>query len=104
LEPDVRLAALVPAQIVFDLELLLLFAGLGLLIVVGLYAVVELRRRMTLEEDEPLDLHHDLEHYEALRDQGLLDPDELERIRALLEARENRSSEPPPPPPPPVAS
>src|SRR5438445_633786 len=93
--PDVRIAVLVPAQVVFDLELALLLGGLGLLIAVGLIAVIELRRRMTQDEEDPETLQS-LEHYEALRDQGLLDPDEFERIRDLLERRD---AGPPPTPP-----
>lgn len=83
-----------PGQVVLDLELILLLGGLGLLIAVGLVAVIEMRRR--IHEEEEATPPQSLEEYQALRDQGLLDSQEFERIRAKLEG----SAEPPVPPPP----
>lgn len=81
------------AQVVLDLELLLLLIGLVFLIIAGVIAVVEARRRLKTDETSSVPAHS-LEHYQGLRDQGLLDPHEFERIRSLLQ----RGPEPPTPP------
>src|SRR4051794_19116204 len=91
-----RPAAILPAQTVIDWELTLLLGGLGLLIFVGLTAVIELRRRARDDEDDTeLLMPQSLEHYQDLRDRGLLDPQEFERIRVLLERGAARPPDPP---------
>ena len=78
-----------PAQVVFDLELMLLLTGSFLLIALGWIVVLETRKWMSKTEDadEP---SQNLEHYQKLRDEGLLDPVEFERIRALLASKHGK--------------
>ena len=78
-----------PAQVVFDLELMLLLTGSFLLIALGWIVVLETRKWMSKTEDvdEP---SQNLEHYQKLRDEGLLAPVEFERIRALLASKHGK--------------
>ena len=67
-----------------DLELLGLLAGLVVLIGIGAVIALKVRSLAKTGDDEPV-LEHTLEHYQDLFDRGLLDPQEFERIRAFLD-------------------
>jgi hypothetical protein len=101
--------ALPAAGIPFDLELALLL-GAGLLLVsFGLYAVLEVRRRFRQTDEPAMEPTQSLDHYQELRDQGLLEAAEFERIKLALEGRKrideriravDRQEKPPNPPSP----
>ena len=87
--------AIVPpaeARVWFDLELVGLLVGLTVLVAIG--AVVALKSRALVKiGDEAPSIEHSREHYQDLFDRGLLDPQEFERIRALIQKQQ-----PPAPP------
>ena len=83
------LAFLAPAAI--DPELLAYSAGLFVLVGVGIWLAMKLRSTVR-RDDAP---EHSLAHYQKLFDEGLLDAQEFERIRALIRKR---------PPSPPTTS
>jgi hypothetical protein len=81
-----RIFEMAQHNVVFDLEFIVLLLGAGLLVALGLYAALEIRGRF-LNREEPVSVAT-LEHYRELRDQGLLDPAEFERVRVLFERRQ----------------
>lgn len=82
------------AQFQFDFEWLLLALALMGVVLLGLYVVARFKRKLAQEQAaQPLRV----EDYRALMEQGLLQPQEFERIREHLERRT-----PPPTPPQPA--
>ncbi len=84
-------ALLAQGRFRFDLELIGLLVGLFVLVGLGAIFALKLRSLAKTGDDVPL-IEHSLEHYQDLFDRGLLDPQEFERIRALLD------EQPPAPP------
>lgn len=74
------------AQVLVDAETDVLALALLVIIGVSFYLVVRVRR-WRLEEMEKPSLQDQLQSYQRLHEQGLLAPQEYERIRARLEAR-----------------
>ena len=70
--------------IAFDLEFMALVVGGVVLVALGLYALLEIRERFRYRE-EAIPAAATLDHYRDLRDQGLLDETEFERVRLLLD-------------------
>jgi hypothetical protein len=71
---------------VVDLELLVLVVVGVILVAVALYVLLEVRGRVRNRE-EILPEAASLDHYRDLRDQGLIDAAEFERVRSLFERR-----------------
>jgi hypothetical protein len=82
--PSVVSAALTE-KIRLDYEWLLLAVALIGLILLGLYVVVRLRRRLAEQKQPTLPMR--IEDYRALLERGLLEPQEFERIRDKLEQK-----------------
>ncbi|MBI3410964.1 MAG: hypothetical protein HY040_21730 [Planctomycetes bacterium] len=76
--------AILTAEFTFDLELVLLTLFLVSLVVVGIVVVIRVKRWRTESDEE---LVPRIDHYRALLEQGILAPEEFERIRKHLEAR-----------------
>jgi hypothetical protein len=72
--------------VVFDPELMLLVLGGVLLVAIGTYVALEVRGRFR-DREESIPAAATLEQYRELRDQGLLDEAEFERVRLLFERR-----------------
>jgi hypothetical protein len=72
--------------VVFDLELMGLVLGGVLLVAFGLYVALEIRGRFR-DREESIPAAATLEEYRELRDRGLLDEAEFERVRLLFERR-----------------
>jgi hypothetical protein len=73
-------------RVVFDPELLLLIVAGVFLVAIGLYVALEVRSRFRNKEG-PVPEAASLDHYRDLRDQGLIDAAEFERVRLLFERR-----------------
>jgi hypothetical protein len=73
-------------QPAFDLEFMGLVAAGVVLVALGLYALLEIRERFRNRE-ESIPAAATLDDYRDLRDRGLLDETEFERVRLLLERR-----------------
>jgi hypothetical protein len=73
-------------RVVFDPELILLIVAGVVLVAIGLYVALEVRGRFR-SKDEPVPEAASLDHYRDLRDQGLIDAAEFERVRLLFERR-----------------
>lgn len=87
-------------KVVFDSELVLLLGALAFLIVIGLIAVIELRKRRREVTPGPGVPSLTLSDLESLRDQGTITPDEFARLCAALEGRGASSTAIQPGPPP----
>ncbi len=74
------------AEFEWDSELIALTILLVSMVGLGVAATVWAKRWRKAAE-EPENAEELVEHYEALIDEGLLDPAELERIRACLETQ-----------------
>jgi len=80
------------AQVVLDTETYLVAFGLIVLIVAGGYAVLCVKRWRREDLEKPT-LHEQLAGYEQLQEQGLLLPQELERIKARLADKARQESD-----------
>jgi len=80
-----------------DLELVLLGAGLLVLLIIGFWMVIRIRRWQGEEEAEVLTPRRQLEQYQALKDEGLLAPEEFEKLRTRLTGRLTPGSKDDPP-------
>jgi hypothetical protein len=72
------------AEFQWDVELIALAAVLAGLIGAGALAVYRVKRWWN-ESEGPATVEDQIEHYEALVEEGELDPQEFDRIRARLE-------------------
>lgn len=96
--PPASAIAILTAEFTVDLELVILTLFLVCVVVVGSIVVIRVKRWRTASDDE---LVPRIEHYRALLEQGMLAPEEFERIRTQLEARPQAPpSETPPSGPP----
>ena len=93
----------VVAQVVLQLEFLVWSAVVVGLIGLGVFAIYKARHWYLGPEAEPEEADDPLEHYRQLMDDGQLDPQEFERIRAQLQTPTEAPEQPPNPPdrPPP---
>ena len=73
-------------RVVFDPELVGLILVGVVLVAIGLYVALEVRTWLR-SKDEPVPEAATLDHYRDLRDQGLIDAAEFERVRLLFERR-----------------
>lgn len=86
----------VVAQVVWDWELILSLVGLTSLIGLGLWCILKVKRWG--QQSDALSVQEELASHQSLLEQGLLTPEEFERVRARLEgpiAKDQESSEPP---------
>ena len=81
---------LLMAWISLDAETIGLAAALSVLVISGILAILWVRRWRY--EQEPDTVEQQIEHYEDLVRQGLLDPKEFDRIRALLQTQTESTS------------
>ena len=72
--------------VAFDLEFIVLVLAGGLLVAIGVYVTLEIRGRFR-DREESIPAAATLDHYRDLRDEGLLDETEFERVRLLFERR-----------------
>jgi hypothetical protein len=81
------------AQLVLSVENVGLALALIVLIVAGVYFVLR-AKRWRREELDPPTVQDELAGYQHLQEQGLLQPNELERIKARLNANPQESTPP----------
>jgi hypothetical protein len=72
------------AEFQWDFELIALAAVLAGMVAAGALAVYRVKRWRN-ESEEPATVEDQIEHYQSLVDEGELDPEEFDRIRARLE-------------------
>ena len=94
--PPSAFAALT-ARFRLDLEWILLAGLLAGLLLLGALVIVRFKRWQAAQQETALPR---VEDYQALMEQGLLDPLEFERIRERLNKKE--APDPPRPPSPPI--
>jgi hypothetical protein len=80
--PDVPI--LLGAKGVLDWELVLIGAGLLVLIFVGFWFVLRIRRWQKEEEADRVTPQQQLDNYRAMMEEGLLEPGEFEKLRKRL--------------------
>lgn len=87
----------------FDLELALMGAGLLVLIFAGFWVVMRVRDYQKEEQADRLSPQQLLEQYRDMLDQGLLEPQEFEKLQKQLGVRASlppKAAEPPDKPAP----
>jgi hypothetical protein len=87
------LSAHLTAQFRLDLEWIILATSLVGLILLGLFVIVRYKRWQ--EAEQTPDPPTRLEDFKALMEQGLLDPQEFERIREAMQKTPESPPEPP---------
>lgn len=83
-QPGADAHILLWANGVLDLELALLGAGLLVLLFIGFWFVIRVRRWQKEDETERVTPQQQIETYRALMEEGLLDPQEFEKLRQRL--------------------
>lgn len=86
------------AESTFDLELVLLGASLLVLVFLGFWMVLRVRRWKNEVEAKRLTPQQQLEHYRTLLEEGLLEPQEFEELRQRLAPRSVPGTPPDNPP------
>ena len=74
------------AEFELDAEMIVLAVALIVTLIAGFYLVMRVRR-WRLEDVAKPTVYDQLQSYQRLQEEGLLQPQELERIKARLEAR-----------------
>lgn len=80
----------------FDWELVLLGTGLLVLLIIGFWMVMRVRRWQNEEQAERLTSAQQLEQYQSLLEEGLLAPEEFEKLRRKLDPSQPGANPPPP--------
>jgi hypothetical protein len=89
--------AILFGQVRLEWDLILACGALLCVVALGVWAIVKVKKWREEEAEEVGPTHQQLlEHYQQMVDDGLLDPDELARVKAQLEQVAPPASDQPP--------